>query len=256
MPIARLGSRIASVGAVAIALVTVATFTSSSSGYERYNGGCQTCHGSFLSNVSPQGTVFPSGNKHTMHRNAAYMGTKCELCHTAGSYTNPFIGSSQGTANNPGVGCLGCHGANYGGAIGHSGAGLRKHHQANGVTVCLTCHSNDPTPLPESTKPTYYGTVDTKCDDPCNAGPGFKENWSVGDTVGLDNDGNNLYDQADPGCNPPCVGDLNGDHVVDASDLAVVLGAWGGSGAGDINGSGTVDASDIALMLGAFGSCP
>jgi hypothetical protein len=46
--------------------------------------------------------------------------------------------------------------------------------------------------------------------------------------------------------------DLNGDDVVDGSDLAILLGAWGGSGVGDIDGSGAIDAADLALLLGAW----
>jgi CotH kinase protein/Lamin Tail Domain len=56
-------------------------------------------------------------------------------------------------------------------------------------------------------------------------------------------------------CFPNCNGDLNGDATVDASDLAVLLGNWGGSGAGDIDGDGTVTAKDLASLLGAWGGC-
>jgi hypothetical protein len=48
--------------------------------------------------------------------------------------------------------------------------------------------------------------------------------------------------------------DLNGDGSVDASDLAILLSNWGGSGAGDIDGSGTVDAGDLSALLSAWGS--
>ena len=53
----------------------------------------------------------------------------------------------------------------------------------------------------------------------------------------------------------PCVGDLDGSGAVDASDLALLLGGWGGP-AGDLNGDQTTDASDLALLLGAWGACP
>ncbi len=56
-------------------------------------------------------------------------------------------------------------------------------------------------------------------------------------------------------CFPTCVGDINGDATVDASDLAVLLGNWGGSGAGDVDGDGTVTAKDLASLLGAWGGC-
>jgi len=46
--------------------------------------------------------------------------------------------------------------------------------------------------------------------------------------------------------------DLNGDGSVNAIDLGVLLGNWGGSGIGDIDGSGVVDAADLAQLLGAW----
>ncbi len=53
---------------------------------------------------------------------------------------------------------------------------------------------------------------------------------------------------------PGCFGDLNHDNVVNAGDLAVMLGAWG-TVMGDLNGSGTTDAADMAILLGAWGPC-
>ncbi len=48
--------------------------------------------------------------------------------------------------------------------------------------------------------------------------------------------------------------DINHDGHVDASDLAVLLGAWGTSSpASDLNGDGTVNAADLAILLGAWG---
>jgi Metallo-peptidase family M12/PA14 domain/Bacterial Ig domain/Dockerin type I domain len=48
--------------------------------------------------------------------------------------------------------------------------------------------------------------------------------------------------------------DINGDGSVDASDLALLLGAWGTSSqSADLNSDGTVDASDLAILLGAWG---
>jgi hypothetical protein len=54
---------------------------------------------------------------------------------------------------------------------------------------------------------------------------------------------------------PSCPADLNGDNVVDAADLAVLLGSWGGSGVADLNADNVVNAADLAVMLGAWGSC-
>lgn len=48
--------------------------------------------------------------------------------------------------------------------------------------------------------------------------------------------------------------DLNQDNIVDASDLAYVLGSWGATGpTGDLNGDSFVDASDLAIVLGNWG---
>lgn len=118
----------------------------------------------------------------------------------------------------------GCHGRDYGGPTGNSGVGLRAHHVVTGVTTCLMCHPNDPDPLAESVRPTYYGTVDSRADDPCNLPPDYLENWSIGDTDGLDHDGDNFYDGHDSDC---CPGDLDHDGDVDLSDLAELLAVYG-----------------------------
>ena len=52
-----------------------------------------------------------------------------------------------------------------------------------------------------------------------------------------------------------CQTDLNVDGVTDASDLAIVLGAWGGTGDADFDANGTIDAADLAILLGAWGPC-
>jgi hypothetical protein len=53
-----------------------------------------------------------------------------------------------------------------------------------------------------------------------------------------------------------CTGDLNGDTVVDAGDLAVMLGAWGTADSADLDGDGIVAGSDLSILLGAWGPCP
>ena len=54
-----------------------------------------------------------------------------------------------------------------------------------------------------------------------------------------------------------CLGDANDDGVIDATDLSLLLGAWGtGSDLGDLDLDGTVNASDLAALLGAWGNCP
>lgn len=56
-----------------------------------------------------------------------------------------------------------------------------------------------------------------------------------------------------------CVGDLDGDRDVSATDLAALLGAWGDIESNyfaDINSDGEVNALDLATLLGAWGTCP
>jgi hypothetical protein len=54
-----------------------------------------------------------------------------------------------------------------------------------------------------------------------------------------------------------CIGDLNGDGIVDGADLTMLLGAWGTDDpVADLNGDGLVDGADLTLMLGAWGLCP
>jgi subtilisin family serine protease len=48
--------------------------------------------------------------------------------------------------------------------------------------------------------------------------------------------------------------DLDGNGEIGATDLGILLGAWGGPDA-DLNGSGTTGAEDLAILLGAWGGC-
>jgi hypothetical protein len=52
-----------------------------------------------------------------------------------------------------------------------------------------------------------------------------------------------------------CVGDLNGDRVVNGSDLGLLIGAWG-TGQYDRDGDGVVTGQDLGLLLGSWGGCP
>lgn len=59
----------------------------------------------------------------------------------------------------------------------------------------------------------------------------------------------------------PCNGDVNGDWMIDLSDLATVLADYGWDYAtywdGDVTGDGIVDLSDLAMLLSKYGSaCP
>jgi len=189
-----------SVAGGAICAFLILSDSNSAKAYPRYNGSgtdCSTCHGFFLDNTSPKTppTLFPSGDKHRMHRNSSYMNTDCDLCHTTGDNDNPYTGSSNGKTGVPGLGCSGCH----------VGSGLRAHHTRHGVTCYAAgCHSAEEPPA-ESVNPPYYGTAYTKANNACNDvfQANLNENWSIGDFVGLDNDGDELYDMADFDCGPP-----------------------------------------------------
>ena len=181
---------------VAAALGFLNYFTAQA--YNTYSDGCVDCHGNFLSSTSPKGTVFPSSQNHEMHRASGSMATGCNLCHSGSSRTPVYIWKSNGTTSTAGngYGCSGCH----------VGAGLRAHHVNNGVTVCLDCHPPE-TPDPENVNPPYYSgtwTTMTKVRNPGNTvkAANTNENWSIGDFIGLDNDGNNLYDLADYAVGP------------------------------------------------------
>ena len=200
------GIRIASVS-LTVALLA-AFWMPNASAYDRYNDGCQSCHGAFTDGTSPKGTVFPSDDKHSMHRSD--MNADCDLCHTSGDGRDPFMGSSDGTSNNAGVGCTGCHGreedAGNDGVSPGRGAGLRQHHTNAGVSGCSNCHSDaspsNYTPVGEDVVPQYYGTADSNANEPCNlvVQSEFNENWTIGDFEGTDNDGDGQYDVNDPDC--------------------------------------------------------
>ncbi|MHC4127356.1 MAG: hypothetical protein ACYSUA_04160 [Planctomycetota bacterium] len=250
----------------ASAAVLVGVIVPSAGGYPRYRlddvgGYCTECHGHFFDHTSPAGTRFPYQGKHGMHMNT--MGTGCDLCHPRPGAL-PLMAYSVGTAHNPGVGCTGCHGRDYGGAIGHSGAGLRRHHYQNDVTICAGCHQDDPRPLPENVMPTYYNTPDTRVTDPCNqrTGPSaWGEHFSddLDNHRGLDNDGDNQYDGNDAECGgcPWDCGDPR-DGAVGVTDFLALLSQWGETattcdlGAGGVG----VDLGEFVELLSRWGSCP
>jgi hypothetical protein len=60
---------------------------------------------------------------------------------------------------------------------------------------------------------------------------------------------------------PPCPGDVNGDGIVDLTDLTALLGAFGSASGGpgynpsaDFDGSGAIDLVDLTTLLSAFGT--
>jgi len=192
------------------ALVVMVGWSNAAHAYEVWSDGCDNCHGDFRNNpYSPaSGGADWADSLHNVHRDSAFMNSDCELCHTTGGRTPVYLGSSDGTVANTGVGCVGCHTEN----------GLQLHHINAGETICSGCHTPGAAPA-ESVSPPYYGSVDTNVDVPCNDDTGTSEDWS-GDGVGLDNDGDQLYDSADSDCGvAPICGDANVDAGEDCDGV-------------------------------------
>lgn len=59
-------------------------------------------------------------------------------------------------------------------------------------------------------------------------------------------------------CTAPCPADLNGDGQVNAADLGILLGGWGGNAPGAALAAPTnvIDAADLGVLLGGWGACP
>jgi hypothetical protein len=61
---------------------------------------------------------------------------------------------------------------------------------------------------------------------------------------------------------PACPSDINGDAVVNVTDLLAVIGAWGTCPtppsvcAADVNADGSVNVTDLLAVIGAWGACP
>ncbi|MFO0828585.1 MAG: CRTAC1 family protein [Phycisphaerales bacterium] len=70
----------------------------------------------------------------------------------------------------------------------------------------------------------------------------------------MDFDGDSDIDAADQAAFLKRASDFDGDGVVGASDLGILLGAWGTPNLScDLDGSGLVGAADLAVLLGAWG---
>ena len=194
-----------------VPLLFALAFAAPAAAHPRYHdparpdrGACSDCHPGFLGR----------GDLHDMH--AGTIGIDCDDCHTGSGRDNPFVMWSI-----TGYGCTGCHGRDYGetieadygfglaGLFKASGYGLRKQHLLKGETGCLDCHADVPQCeiLPEIVAgpvALWYGI------DPCDSRSEDSTPEPNGDdSVGLDNDGDGLIDDADSDCNG-CE-DLDGD---------------------------------------------
>jgi hypothetical protein len=191
--------------------VILAAYSSSANAYSTYSsngstGNCATCHGRFTQGpyVSLADDVSWGNSLHNVHR-STMLNSDCAVCHGAGSRSPVFLASSVGS-NGFNISCNGCHGrpeTDAGSQV--NGAGLRQHHWNSGQTLCINCHSDSNpasfTTVAENVFPPYYFTPDAshpnKPTDPCN--PAAEENFA-GTAIGLDNDGDGLYDLNDGDC--------------------------------------------------------
>ncbi|MEC9233657.1 MAG: hypothetical protein VX403_07065 [Planctomycetota bacterium] len=58
-------------------------------------------------------------------------------------------------------------------------------------------------------------------------------------------------------CNETCREDLDGDNLINGSDLTLLLNAWDTDGCPDLDGNGKVNGADLAILLARWGqSCP
>ncbi|MAH67359.1 MAG: hypothetical protein CMJ27_13450 [Phycisphaerae bacterium] len=100
---------------------------------------------------------------------------------------------------------------------------------------------------------TPYACGDDECGDDASASSLALEGQvllvRVGSPDGSVGDGVLLV-ECEP-LNPPNPADLNGDGVVDAADLGLMIAAWGTAKA-DLNGDGTTNSADIGILLVAW----
>ncbi len=162
---------------------------------------CSACHTGFRSNnnyVSQAEGVAWGSSLHDAHLSGTTIGSSCNNCHGGtGSVQRGVNLSSSGNAAD-GVNALACSGC-------HQGPGLREHHRSAGAHSCSGCHPASEDGGTEDTMPPWYGSVTNNITgtnlDPCNANG---EEDFAGDTIGLDNDGDNAYDTADNDCGVVC----------------------------------------------------
>jgi hypothetical protein len=98
---------------------------------------------------------------------------------------------------------------------------------------------------------TYQPISNVDCD-----GNGALDLCEILSGSGSDANNNDVLDVCEGG---GCSADFNGNGVVDGTDLAVVLAAWGpcagASCAADINRDGAVNGLDLTALLAAWGPC-
>jgi hypothetical protein len=102
----------------------------------------------------------------------------------------------------------------------------------------------------------YPGLMVVEFDADCNS-DGIVDYGQILQGQLVDSDQNGVPDVCEV---DPCPGDVTNGGSVDATDLSVILAAWGTNGQGefdaDADNSGLVDGGDLALVLSGWGPCP
>jgi hypothetical protein len=101
----------------------------------------------------------------------------------------------------------------------------------------------------------YPGLMVVEFDADCNS-DGIVDYGQILQGQLVDSDQNGVPDVCEV---HPCPGDVTNGGSVDATDLSVILAAWGTNGQGefdaDADNSGLVDGGDLALVLSGWGPC-
>jgi len=226
-------------------VLLAALWTSPVSAYPTFDGGCaaSNCHevvfnqDNYTSNHdgTAWGTNLMDGHLQIIESLVGPLpgNDECLVCHNQiGDNPSTF---SSGNPDYP-FSCAGCHGREgdntpndgaFGGTNPGRSDGLRNHHRSNGITTCDICHTADQTPslVGESTLPPNYGGPPLAppsaalIADPCSDAQFGPD--------GLDNDGDNLYDAADPDCavNTPPVANAGPDQTVNVGDTVTLDGS-------------------------------
>jgi len=271
-----------------LALIALAVVAPEAGAYKFWStnvnasGNCASCHAGFRETspyISPKGGSW-GDSLHNVHVNTIMGGTaSCDACHGGADITaTRMVNLSSSAVAADGVNaisCDGCHGRLQDGTVGAAGgwgAGLRQHHQNAGITDCLDCHADsDPaafTPVGENIAPPWYATFSL---DPANLS-GRGENFA-GAATGLDNDGDLIYDAADPdfgtinrppvaandtyttaedtALTVPAPGVLGNDTDPDANTLTAVLVTTTAHGTLTLNANGSFTYTPAANYFGS-----
>lgn len=90
---------------------------------------------------------------------------------------------------------------------------------------------------------------------------GNSEDWNIGvfDPASVDPAPTDTAGESNPDCaGETCLGDFNGDGVVDGADFGSLLASWGPCALcpEDLNGDGLVSGADLGALLAVWGVCP